>query len=50
MRITHDKNSSTIEYNNAEWDFIETLDETVKRYIRMGLATAYDYGFKSEEE
>lgn len=50
MKITHAENSFVIEYNDAESLFIETLSEKQKRYIRMGLATVYDYGFKAEEE
>ena len=46
MTITHEENKTTIEYNDKEWEFIESLDETAKRYIRMGLTTVYDYGFK----
>ena len=49
MKIEKIDNGNVISYDNDEWDFIDTLDEKAKRYIRMGLATVYDYGFKAEE-
>lgn len=50
MIITHAENMSIIEYNDAETRFIDTFTDAQKRYIRMGLCTVYDYGFKAEEE
>lgn len=35
------------EYNDAEWNFIETLPKEAQRKIAMGLATPYDYGYKA---
>lgn len=45
MKITYDNNSniSTIEYNDEEWDFIDTLPEAIRRQIYMGIVTPYDF-------
>lgn len=39
--------NNVIEYDSEEWDFIESLPQEAQRYIRMGLATPYDYGYKT---
>lgn len=48
MQTINADNVTIIEYDDAESLFIETLTEQQKRYIRMGLATVYDYGYKSK--
>ena len=48
MKVETSNNTSITSYNNDEWDFIDTLDEVAKRYIRMGLTTPYDYGYKPQ--
>lgn len=43
MTITHDNHSSTITYNDEEWEFIDSLPEHIRRKIYMGLLTPYDF-------
>lgn len=39
--------NNTIIYNDAESEFISTLDEQAQKNIRRGICTPYDYGYKS---
>ena len=48
MTVEHGKKCCTIIYDDKEWDFIESLDEVAQRYIKMGLTTPYDYGYKPQ--
>lgn len=48
MTVEYGVNQCITTYNDDEWAFIETLSEVAQRYIRMGLATPYDYGYKPQ--
>lgn len=48
MNVWLSENCCVTEYNEGEWNYIDTLPKDVQRKITMGLATPYDYGYKAD--
>ena len=48
MNVWLSENCCVTEYNEEEWDYIDTLPKEAQRKIAIGLATPYDYGYKAD--
>ena len=48
MNVRLSSTCCVTEYNEAEWEFIDTLPKEAQTKISIGMATPYDYGYKAD--